>query len=451
MVERRIIVRLSFFGMGYVGLTTAVCFANKRFKTICYDTDKRKLNLIQASKPPFYECGLKELLESVIREGSLSFVSDPIEAVLDSDITFIVVGTPSKPDGNIDLIQIEEASKTIGTALSEKDDWHLIVVKSTVIPGTTENLIKPALERYSNKRIGEDYGLCANPEFLREGSAIKDVLHPDRIIIGEVDKRSGTTLENLYKNFYRDTLPPLIKTTPINAELIKYANNTFLAMKISFINMLANLCEQHSKADVTDIADGIGLDKRIGRSFLGAGAGWGGSCFKKDLEALRFHAHQSQIDLPLLDATLKINEERPLQIIKLVEQLLGNLASKRIGILGLAFKSGTSDIRDAVSIKVINLLIQKGANVIVYDPMALENVYKLFGEKIEYAKSPQACLKDNDCAIILTEWNEFKKLKPEVYNELMKKPVIVDGRRIYDPNEFEDETMFKAIGRGIFS
>ena len=351
--RRKIIVRLSFFGMGYVGLTTAVCFADKGFKTICYDIDKRKLNLLQASNPPFYESGLKELLEKVIREGSLCFTSDPLEAVLKSDVTFIIVGTPGKPDGSIDLTQIEEASKATGTALSKKRDWHLIVVKSTIISGATEKFIKPILERYSKKQIGDDYGFCVNPEFLREGSAIEDSLHPDRIIIGEVDERSGKTLENLYRSFYGDNIPTLIRTTPINAELIKYANNAFLAMKISFINMLADLCEKHPKADVKDVADGIGLDKRIGRSFLNAGAGWGGSCFKKDLEALRFQAKQSRIHLPLLDATLKINEERPSHIIKLVEQLLGNLTAKKIGILGLAFKAGTSDIRDAVSIKVI--------------------------------------------------------------------------------------------------
>lgn len=437
--------RISFFGLGYVGLTTAACFASKGFKVTCFDTDQERLHLVEKGRSPFHEPRLSGLLAKSVRHGFLKCLSDSLEAVRDSDATFITVGTPSKPDGGIDLAQVQEASIEVGKAVHEKNKWHLVVVKSTVVPGTTENMVKPTLEGHSDKTLGPGFGLCSNPEFLREGSAVRDTLNPDRLIIGECDKKSGNALERLYRSFHGH-LPPMIRTAPVNAEIIKYANNAFLAMKISFINMIANLCQRLPRADVQIVAQGIGLDKRVGSLFLRAGAGWGGSCFEKDLTALDTYARSLGESLPLVSATLAINNEQPLKTVELAKQLLGNLHSRQIAVLGLAFKPETDDMRNAVSIKVINKLLEEGTAVVAYDPLAVENAKKIFRDRISYAVSTEECLRDAECTIILTEWNEFRKLRLKTISRLMTNPVIVDGRRILDPKLFHGK--IKTIGVG---
>ena len=382
----------------------------------------------------------------MVEEGYLKAVKDPKAAILNSEVTFITVGTPSKEDGSIDLTYIKNASRMIGEALRLKNGWHLVVVKSTVLPTTTENFVKRIIEEASGKMCGEGSGLCVNPEFLREGNAVEDTFKPDRIIIGEVDRRSGDLLEEIYREFYGSELPPIIRTTPVNAELIKYANNAFLAMKISFINMIANLCQKIAGADVEVVARGIGLDKRIGPLFLKAGAGWGGSCFRKDLEALLDYAIKNGVDLPLIEATLKVNRAQPYKVVELARELIGGLSGRRISVLGLAFKPGTDDMRDAVSIKIVRMLVEEGAKVVVYDPKAMENAKRIFGENVEYAGSIEECLKDSECVLIVTEWDEFRRLKPEDFIKLMKIPAVVDGRRIYDPEVYSRKLKFKAIG-----
>jgi len=439
---------LSFFGLGYVGLTSAVCFASRGFKAIGFDTDPRKIELINSGKTPFYEPQLEELLREAKRRGLLSFTNSPEEAVEGSDITFITVGTPSNPDGSINLEQIKNASKQIGQALKGKRGYHLVAVRSTVTPGTTENVVKPIIESHSGKKCGESWGLCFNPEFLREGSAVSDTFHPDRIIIGEFDRTSGEMLEELYKTFYGGKMPRTIRTTPVNAELVKYANNAFLAMKVSFINTIANLCQKLPGADVEVISEGIGLDRRIGPLFLKAGAGWGGSCFRKDLEALLDFALKNSLELPLVEATLKVNNTQPYRMIELAKELIGELNGKKVSVLGLAFKPDTDDMRDAVSIKVVKRLLEEGARVTVYDPKALDNARKIFGESVEYAGSVEECLRNSECALIVTEWEEFKKLTPEIFIKHMKIPAIVDGRRIYDAKTFSNRLRFAAIGLG---
>jgi UDPglucose 6-dehydrogenase len=319
-------------------------------------------------------------------------------------------------------------------------------VKSTVLPTTTENVVRRIIEEASGKRCSEEFGLCVNPEFLREGSAVEDTFKPDRIIIGEVDKRSGDYLEEIYREFYGDELPPIIRTNPVNAEMIKYANNAFLAMKVSFINMIANLCQKIPGADVEIIARGIGLDKRIGPLFLKAGAGWGGSCFSKDIEALLDYAIKNGVELPLIEATLKVNRSQPYRVVELARELIGGLNGRRISVLGLAFKPGTDDVRDAVSIKIVRRLLDEGAKVVVYDPKAMDNAKRIFGEDVEYASNVEECLKDSECAIVVTEWDEFRKLRPEDFIKLMKTPAVVDGRRIYDPEAYSKKLKFKAIG-----
>ena len=439
---------LSFFGLGYVGLTSAVCFAHKGFKVIGFDADPEKIKLINSGKPPFYEPQVENLLKEALESRFLSLTHNPAEAVEGSSITFITVGTPSNPNGSINLEQVKNASMQIGQALTRKKSYHLVVVRSTVIPGTTENIVKPIIEGYSRKKCGEIWGLCFNPEFLKEGSAVKDTFNPDRIIIGEFDKASGEMLEKLYKGFYEGEMPKTIRTTLVNAELVKYANNAFLAMKVSFINMMANLCQKLSGADVEVIAEGIGLDKRIGSLFLKAGVGWGGSCFRKDLEALLDFALKNNVELPLVEATLKINNLQPYRLIELAKELIGELNGKKISVLGLAFKPETDDMRDAVSIKIVKKLLDEGACIAVYDPKAMENAKKIFGKGVKYAESIEDCLKNSECALIVTEWEEFKNLKPQNFINLMKIPAVVDGRRIYDVESFSSKLRFAAIGLG---
>lgn len=441
-------VKLSFFGLGYVGLTTAACFSYKGFKVTCFDIDNEKVKTINNGKAPFFEPGLDELLKVSIEKGFLKAVEDPVKAVLDSKITFITVSTPNKEDGSIDLTSVKDASERIGEALRIKDRWHLIVIKSTVIPTTTEKIVGKIIEEHSGKRIGRDFGLCANPEFLKEGSAVEDTFKPDRIVIGESDKKSGDLLESFYKDFYGENLPPILRTNLVNAELIKYVNNSFLAMKVSFINMVANLCQKIRGADVEIIAKGIGLDRRIGELFLKAGAGWGGSCFEKDLKALLNFGAKNSVELPLIESTLKVNDTQPYKLIDLAKKLVGELKGKRISVLGLSFKPNTDDMRYAVSIKIVNKLLEEDAKVVVYDPIAMQNARKIFNNTVEYANSVEECLKGSECALIVTEWNDFKGLIPEDFIKLMKNPVVVDGRRMYDSKAFSSKLKFAAIGLG---
>jgi UDPglucose 6-dehydrogenase len=287
-----------------------------------------------------------------------------------------------------------------------------------------------------------------NPEFLRQGSAFEDTLHADRVVIGEYDKKSGDTLENLYKDFYGKNTPPIIRTTLSTAELIKYASNALLATKISFINTIANLCEKIPGADVKTVAQAMGLDKRIGPLFLNAGLGYGGSCFPKDVKALIAQAKNLGYHLTLLEEVENINKTQPLKAIQFCKELLGNLKGKHIAILGLAFKPDTDDMREARAIPIINQLIKEGAKVTAYDPVAIPTAKTIFKDKIEYANSTIECIKNADCCILATEWEEFKKLTPEDFILNMNQPILIDGRRIYNPEEFSKKLKFATIGLG---
>jgi len=439
--------RISIVGTGYVGLCTAVGFASKGYNVLTSTHDPKKASLINKGTPPFHEPHLEEMLQKAVKNGYLRCMLDHEEAILNTDITFIAVGTPSKPNGSIDLRYIEGSACEIGGALKKKETSHLVVVKSTVVPGTTKNVVKPAIEKHSGKRCSIDFGLCMNPEFLREGSALQDTLHPDRIIIGEYDKKSGDVLEALYREFYEGDMPPLIRTNLPTAEFIKYANNAFLAMKVSFINSVANLCQKTPEADVKAVAQAIGLDKRIGSLFLNAGLGWGGSCWPKDLNALLSYSKDLDIDLPLVDATLKVNHNQPHIALSLARSLIGELKGKRIAVLGLSFKPNTDDVREAVSIKIINKLLNEGAEVVTHDPQAIDNAKAVLGNRVQYERNVRNCLKDADCCIIVTEWDEYRALRPQDFRSYMKNPAIVDGRRIYDPKAFKS-VKFAAVGLG---
>ncbi len=437
---------ISIVGTGYVGLCTAVGFATKGYKVVATTHDAEKAELINKGAPPFFEHGLKEILQKVVKKGYLKCVPDREEAVLNTEITMISVSTPSQPDGSINLQFIKSSAKEIGEALNKKDAYHLVVVKSTVVPGTTENIVKPSIEKKSGKSCGIDFGLCMNPEFLREGSALYDTLHPDRVIIGEYDEKSGDILGSLYQDFLGREMPPMIRTNLPTAELIKYANNAFLATKISFINTVANVCQKIPRTDVTKIAEGVGLDKRISPLFLNAGLGYGGSCFPKDVKALIALSKSLGYSPVLFNAVEDVNNAQPYQVVTLAKKLSGDLAGKRVAVLGLAFKPNTDDMREAVSIKVIDKLREEGARVVAYDPEAVVNARNVFGDKIEYAKSSIECLRDAECCIVVTEWDEFKQLEPEDFIKHMKSPLVIDGRRIYTPQKFSRRLMFAAIG-----
>lgn len=440
--------RISVVGTGYVGLCTAVGFASKGYKAITSTHDPKKADLINKGIPPFFEPSLEELLKKAVSEGYLRCVLGREEAIINTDISFVAVDTPSQSDGSINLQRIQESAHEIGEAINKKDTYHLVVVKSTVVPSTTQNIVKPILEKSSNKRCGTDFGLCMSPEFLREGAAVHDTLHPDRIIIGEHDKTSGDTLQKLYQEFYSEELPPIIRTNLPTAELIKYTNNAFLATRVSLINQIANICEKIPGADITTVAKGIGLDQRIGRLFLNAGLGYGGSCFPKDVKALVALSKDLGYNPALLNAVEEVNKTQPHKAVELAKKLVGDLRGKRIAILGLAFKPNTDDLREAISIKVINSLLEEGAKPVTYDPAAMANAKKILGNRVEYAPSAIECIKGADCCIIATEWDEFKQLKPGDFVRNMRTPAVVDGRRIYDPEEYSRKLKFAAVGLG---
>lgn len=439
--------KVAIVGLGYVGLTTALCFASRGLSVIGVDVDTSKIDAINDKRLPIHEPGLERILTEAIEKGFTATSEIP-----DSDIYLIAVGTPSKKDGSVDLQYIEKVSEEIGKAIrtSEPSDRPLVIVKSTVPPGTARNIVKPRVERESEKKVGADIGLCSNPEFLREGSAVEDTLNPDRIIIGEYDKRSGDTLEDLYRNFYGDDkMPPLIRTSLENAELTKYANNAFLAMKVSYINEIAHMCEKIPGADVTVVAKGIGLDKRIGERFLNAGLGWGGSCFPKDVKALIAFSKNIGYNPLIVSGTLEVNEKQPLTAVEIAKKTLGKLKGKRIAILGLAFKPDTDDIREAVSLRIVSKLLEEGALITAYDPVAKPNVEKVFGTKVTYSDSALECIQKADCCIIVTEWDEFKKLTYNDFLTSMKNPVVIDGRRIFAPKDFAGGGVkLLAIGLG---
>src|SRR5712664_904757 len=435
--------------MGYVGLCTAATFASRGIPTIGIDIDENRIQQIRKGQAPIHEPQLDLMLKKAVKRNLLDATTD-VSRVTDTRSSFLTVGTPSQPDGSIDLTFVKKATEELGTALQNKEDYHLVVVKSTVIPGTTNNTVKPVLEQSTGKIVGPSLGLCANPEFLKEGTAISDALHPDKIVIGSNDKKSAVQLTRLYREFYRSRLPPVITTTPETAELVKYASNAFLATKVSFINTIANIAQHIPGVDVNQVAEAIGRDPRIGPLFLKAGPGYGGSCFHKDLQALINHSQLQGYDPLLLKATEKTNEEQADRVVELAEKLAGPLDQKRIAILGLAFKKDTDDIREASSIRVIDRLSKKGARLVGYDPMAMPNFERIFGDMIELAKNPRGALRGADCAIVMTEWDELRKLKAKDYIAQMRQPILVDARRIYNAPEFK-ELKFAAIGLGSAS
>jgi len=442
--------RISVAGLGFVGLSTAVFFADKGYQVFASTNDKTKVNLTRKGKTPFFEPELEQALKRTVEKGTLKPVLGRSKAISEADVIFVTVGTPSLSDGAANLEFMKETAKEIGKAMKEKKHYQLIVVKSTVPPGTTENVVKPILEKHSGKRAGKDFGLTMSPEFLREGSSLYDVSNPDRILIGELDERSGDTLEELNREAYRNKVP-ILRMSLASAEFAKYASNCFLANKISFMNEMASICERIPKVDVTDIAKAMGLDPRIGKEFLKAGAGWGGSCFPKDTKALVSIAKSLGYTPRLVKNVIAVNTDQAKRMVEIAEEELGDLKQKNVAVLGLSFKPDTDDIREAPSLRIIELLLAKGAKVIAFDPVATENARRVLGNRIDYAKDVSECLRNADCCMLVTEWSVFKKLRPEDFTRSMRKPILIDGRRIYDPKEFSRKLKLRAIGLNKFT
>jgi len=414
-------MKVSIIGTGYVGLVTGACFADLGHTVLCVDIDEDRVDAINQGKPPIYEAGLEEMLKRGLNAGRIRASTDICKAVLESEISFICVGTPSGLLDYIDLKHVEEVSREIGKTLKNKAVYHVVVVKSTVVPGTTEYSVIPTLEKYSGKKCGADFGVCMNPEFLREGRAIDDFLHPDRIVIGGIDKRSTQKVKQLYDGF-KSTI---MGTDPKTAEMIKYSTNSFLVTKISFINEIGNICKQLG-IDVFEVAKGLAMDSRISPEFLKSGIGFGGSCFPKDVKALVGKAKEAYYRPIILNAALELNDLQPLRLVELLEQKAGVLKNLDVTLLGLAFKPGTDDMREAPSLKIIHSLLQKGVMIHLTDPEAMDEAKKILGkhEQIKYYISADEAVKKARYVLIVTEWDEFKR--PELY----KGKVVIDGRRI---------------------
>lgn len=427
--------KVAVAGTGYVGLVAGVCFAEKGQNVICVDVDKDKIEKMKKGQAPIYELDLEEMMRKNYKEGRINYTTDYQTAYKDADFIFIGVGTPERADGSANLDYVFEVAKQIASVI-EKD--CIIVVKSTVPIGTNDEVEKIIKE---NLKHNVKISVASNPEFLAQGTAVRDTLKASRIVIGTEDKETEEKMLDLYKNFDA----PKITTNRRSAEMIKYASNDFLALKISYINDIANLCE-HVGADIQDVTKGMSLDERIGNKFLNAGCGYGGSCFPKDTKALHYLAEQGGYELKTIKAAIEVNKNQKLILIKKARKNFPSFKDLNIAILGLTFKPGTDDLREAPSLENIPILLEEGAKIKAYDPVGEENFKKKYPTELTYTKTPQEALKNADVCFIFTEWKEIKEIKPQEFIELMKTPIIYDGRNIYSLDDMKG-TQYYSIGR----
>jgi UDPglucose 6-dehydrogenase len=429
-------MKVCMIGTGYVGLVSGTCFAEIGHDVICVDNDKAKIETLNSGGIPIYEPGLEELIAKNVKAGRLCFTTSIKEGVENSLLLFIAVGTPPKDDGEPDLSQIEKVAEEIGAAMNE---YKIIIEKSTV-PVQTGEWVRTVIERFSMKV--KDFDVASNPEFLREGSAIDDFLHPDRVVLGVESVRAKEKLLELYKPMDA----PKIVTDIASAELIKHASNSLLSTKISFINAISIICDK-SGADVLKVAEGVGLDRRIGRDFLNAGVGFGGFCFPKDIKAFISIAAKMGYDFRLLKEVDNINQEQMLYAVAKLEEMLWNLRDKKIGILGLAFKPNTDDMRYAPSITIIKELQRQGAVIKAFDPVSMDRAKDIMSD-IEYCKDAYDTAKDVDAIALITEWDVFKELDLKRLKSLMRQPVFLDGRNVFEREKMEAMGfIYKGIGR----
>ena len=431
-------MKVSIFGTGYVGLVTGVCLAEKGHFVVCVDVDSEKVKTINQGVSPIHENNLLELLQ---RNLNIRFeaTTDGRQSVLASELSLIAVGTPSRRD-EIDLAQIKVVSHQIGEALRNKPTYHLIVVKSTVVPGTTDDVVLPILEKASGKKAGVDFGVGMNPEFLTEGQAVRDFMFPDRIVLGGIDKKSVDLLEKLYETFPQ---VPRLRTNNKTAEMIKYTSNALLATMISFSNEIANLCSALGDIDVVDVMKAVHQSQYLSSclpngerlmpsivSFLAAGCGFGGSCLPKDVKALHAYGEKAGAPMRLLDAVLRINEQQHQKVISLLRKHFPSLHGVRIAVLGLAFRPDTNDMRESPAIPIVNQLLAEGADLKAYDPIANGEARKLFGDARVFLCGGLAdAIKDVHAIVLVTRWDEFDKI-PDLLACMNPQPVVIDGRRM---------------------
>jgi UDPglucose 6-dehydrogenase len=431
-------MKICMIGSGYVGLVTGVCLAEFGMEVVCVDKDKTKIERMRKGQSPFYETGLDDLMEKNMKEGRLSFSTDIGQGVKASQVIFIAVGTPANNDGSPNLSQIEAAVREVARSMNE---YKIIVLKSTVPVGTgkwVKGLITEAVKG------AVPFDMVSNPEFLREGAAVEDFFRPDRVVIGAESERAIEVMREIYNAFYLIEAPFVI-TTIETAELIKYASNAFLATKISFINEIANLCE-HVGADVHDVSRAMGLDGRIGRKFLHPGPGFGGSCFPKDTHALVHIGRKHNCEMEIVQSTIQVNERQKERMIEKIKEMVGGVQGKTIGILGLAFKPNTDDMREASSISIIQGLQKKGARIKAYDPEAMEEAKKIL-QDVTYCTGPYEVAEGSHAIVLLTEWNQFRLLDLARIKGLLKEPVFIDLRNVYEPLHMR-ELGFRYCGVG---
>lgn len=446
-------MKVSIIGSGYVGLVSGVCLAEKGHQVICVDIDQNKVEQINKGIPPIYEEGLDELLKKNLQR-DFSTTTNLHDSVKNTEISIIAVGT-SSDSNDIDLRYVREAAIQIGKVLRYKSTYHLVVVKSTVLPGTTDEVITPILEELSEKTVGSEFGICMNPEFLREGKAIQDFMYPDRIIIGGKDEKSIYILEQLYSVFKG---VPIFKTNCKTAEMIKYTSNSLLATMISFTSEIASLCEVTEGVDLIDVMKGVHLDKRltpilpdgtrIVPSFTtylqAAGCGFGGSCLPKDVKALVAYGNQMKVSMQLLESVISINIAQPLKILKFLRKYYPKLENLNVAVLGLAFKPQTDDIRESPAIAVIKLLLSQGAIIKTYDPVAMNNAKKIFSEdKLIFCSSLKQTIEDVEAIVLMTCWPDFRQI-PAMLVQLKKIPLVIDSCRMLDKGI---STRYEGIGK----
>jgi UDPglucose 6-dehydrogenase len=429
--------QIAVVGTGYVGLTTAACLADLGHQVTALDIDEGKIAVLKSGKPTIYEPGLEPLMARTIDAGNLRFTSDYAQAIPDADFVFVAVGTPMGRRGEADLVFIKQAAKSIAGAMKKT----LTVINKSTVPIGTGNVVSRIIGENLEREI--PFSVVSNPEFLREGSAIQDFMHPDRLVFGSHDEAAAKGVAALYSKL--DTT--ILITDLHTAEMIKYASNAFLATRISFINEIARICERVD-ADVKVVSEGMGLDRRIGPMFLDAGIGYGGSCFPKDVKALARMAETLGYHPELLDAVMEINLDQRTLFVEKLREVLGGLRDQVIGILGLAYKPNTDDIREAPAVDVINSLQQKGARIRAYDPKAMPVLRHLIGNGIEYCQDAYGAAKGADALLLVTEWDEFRTLDLSQIKQAMRRPVIVDGRNIYDPKVMRElGFVYRGVGR----
>lgn len=418
-------MRTAVIGCGYVGLTTGLTLAELGNEVVLVDKDRSKLSAVREGRSPFYEPGVDVLLDKHFRAGTLRASDDTSEASKWAEVTFIAVGTPSREDGSMEDRSIREAAREVGGSLRSSKGWRTVVVKSTVVPGTTAGKVRATLERASGKKAGKGFGLAMCPEFLREGSAMNDSLHPDRVVVGVSDDRTFGVLSELFSPLGST----ILRTSTTAAEMIKYASNAFLATKISYVNEMSRLCEKVG-VDVYEVMDGVGLDKRISPHFLRAGVGFGGSCFPKDVSALMHLARELDEPTPVMDSVMRTNDIQPRHLVDVLERMLGTLRKKNIAVLGLAFKPETDDVRETRSLPVIEALIRKGARVAGHDPKAAAN-FGAHALDMRFFDDAREAIGWADAVILMTEWEEYRSMDWKPFRNLK---VMVDGRRTIDPS-----------------